>query len=55
MPDGVCLDRLQGCGGNTKTAVLENVKTLAEFEINKSNQHKRLIAVASDRYLKQVK
>jgi cephalosporin hydroxylase len=49
----------QGCpwgpGNNPKTAVFEFLKTHPEFEINKSIDHKLLISVAPDGFLKRVK
>lgn len=55
MPDDMFPDRLWGKGDNPKTAVWEYLKTHPEFEINKSIQHKLLITVAPDGYLKRVK
>ena len=43
-----------GPGNNPKTAVWEYLKTHPEFEIDKSIQHKLLITVAPDGYLKRV-
>ena len=48
-------DRPWGPGNNPKTAVWEYLKTHAEFEIDKSIQHKLLITVAPDGYLKRVR
>lgn len=47
-------DRPWGPGNNPKTAVWEYLKTHPEFEIDKSIQHKLLITVAPDGYLKRV-
>jgi len=47
-------DRPWGQGDNPKTAVWEYLKTHPEFEIDKSIQHKLLITVAPDGYLKRV-
>jgi cephalosporin hydroxylase len=47
-------DRPWGLGDNPKTAVWEYLKTHPEFEIDKSIQHKLLITVAPDGYLKRV-
>jgi cephalosporin hydroxylase len=48
-------DRPWGKGNNPKTAVWEYLKTHPEFEIDKTIQHKLLITVAPDGYLKRVK
>jgi cephalosporin hydroxylase len=40
-------------GNNPKTAVWEYLKTHPEFEIDKTIQHKLLITVAPDGYLKK--
>lgn len=47
-------DRPWGKGNNPKTAVWEYLKTHSEFEIDKNIDHKLLISVASDGYLKRV-
>jgi cephalosporin hydroxylase len=47
-------DRPWGPGNNPKTAVWEYLKTHPQFEIDKSIQHKLLITVAPDGYLKRV-
>jgi len=47
-------DRPWGPGDNPKTAVWEYLKTHREFEIDKSIQHKLLITVAPDGYLKRI-
>ena len=54
MPDDMFPDRPWGQGDNPKTAVWEYLKTHPEFEIDKSIQHKLLITVAPDGYLKKV-
>ena len=54
MPDDMFSDRPWGKGNNPKTAVWEYLKTHPEFEIDKSIQHKLLITVAPDGYLKRV-
>jgi cephalosporin hydroxylase len=54
MPDDAFADRLWGKGNNPKTAVWEFLKRHPEFEIDKSIQHKLLITVAPDGYLKRV-
>jgi cephalosporin hydroxylase len=55
MPKEMFPDRPWGPGDNPKTAVWEYLKTHPEFEIDKSIQHKLLITVAADGYLKRVK
>lgn len=47
-------DRPWGPGNNPKTAVWEYLKTHPEFEIDKNIQHKLLITVAPDGYLRRV-
>lgn len=54
MPKEMFPDRPWGPGDNPKTAVKEYLKTHPEFEIDKSIQHKLLITVAPDGYLKRV-
>ena len=55
LPNDMFPDRPWGKGNNPKTAVWEYLKTHPEFEIDKSIQHKLLITVAPDGYLKRVK
>lgn len=55
MPADMFPDRPWGPGDNPKTAVWEYLKTHQEFEIDKSIQHKLLITVAPDGYLKRRK
>lgn len=55
MPKEMFPDRPWGPGNNPKTAVWEYLKTHPEFEIDKSIQHKLLITVAPDGYLKRVR
>ena len=55
MPAEMFEDRDWGPGDNPKTAVWEYLKTHPEFEIDKSVDHKLLISVAPDGYLKRVK
>jgi cephalosporin hydroxylase len=55
MPKDMCHDRPWGPGNNPKTAVWEYLKTHPEFEIDKSIDHKLLISVAPDGYLKRLK
>lgn len=54
LPDDMFSDRPWGVGNNPKTAVWEYLKTHPEFEIDKSIQHKLLITVAPDGYLKRI-
>ena len=54
LPGEMFPDRPWGPGDNPKTAVWEYLKTHPEFEIDKSIQHKLLITVAPDGYLKRV-
>ena len=55
MPKAMFPDRPWGPGDNPKTAVWEYLKTHPEFEIDKSIDHKLLISVAPDGYLKRLK
>lgn len=55
MPEDFFPDRPWGKGDNPKTAVWEFLKTNDRFEIDKSIQHKLLITVAPDGYLKCVR
>lgn len=55
MPADMFPDRPWGRGNNPKTAVWEYLKIHPEFEIDKSIQHKLLITVALDGYLKRVR
>jgi cephalosporin hydroxylase len=48
-------NRPWGPSNNPKIAVWEYLKTHPEFEINKSIQHKLLITVAPDGYLKRIR
>ena len=54
MPKDSFPNRPWNPGNNPKTAVWEYLKTHPEFEINTSIQHKLLITVAPDGYLKRV-
>jgi cephalosporin hydroxylase len=54
LPDDMFGDRPWGGGNNPKTAVWEYLKTHPEFEIDKTIQHKLLITVAPDGYLKRI-
>ncbi len=55
MPDDLIQGRPWGKGNNPKTAVHEFLKTDRRFEIDKSIQHKLLITVAPDGYLRCIK
>ena len=55
LPKEMFPDRPWGPGDNPKTAVWEYLKTHPEFKVNKSLQHKLLITVAPDGYLKRIK
>lgn len=55
LPADMFPDRPWGPGDNPKTAVWEYLKSHPEFEIDKTIQHKLLITVAPDGYLKRVK
>jgi cephalosporin hydroxylase len=55
MPREMFPDRPWGPANNPKTAVREYLKTHPEFEIDKQIDHKLLITVAPDGYLKRVK
>lgn len=55
MPEGFFPNRPWNPGNNPKTAVWEYLKSHPEFEIDKSIQHKLLITVAPDGYLKRVR
>jgi cephalosporin hydroxylase len=55
MPAEMFPDRPWAPGNNPKTAVWEYVKTHPEFEIDKFIQHKLLITVAPDGWLKRIK
>ena len=54
LPAEMFPDRPWGPGDNPKTAVWETLKTHPEFEIDKNIQHKLLITVAPDGYLRRV-
>jgi cephalosporin hydroxylase len=54
MPEDMFLKRSWGKGNNPKTAVCEYLKLHPEFEIDTSIQHKLLITVAPDGYLKRI-
>ncbi len=55
MPAEMFPDRPWGPGNNPKTAVREYLKTHPEFEIDKQMDHKLLISVAPDGYLRRIR
>ena len=55
LPAEMFPDRPWGPGDNPKTAVREYLKSHPEFEIDRNIQHKLLITVAPDGYLKRIK
>lgn len=55
MPEEMFPDRPWGPGNSPKTAVWEFLKSHPEFEIDKSIQHKLLITVAPDGFLRRVR
>jgi cephalosporin hydroxylase len=55
MPAGSFPDRAWDKGDNPKTAVWEYLKNHPEFEIDAAIQHKLLITVAPDGYLKRIR
>jgi cephalosporin hydroxylase len=54
LPEDSFPDRPWGKGNNPKTAVREYLRNHPEFEIDKTLQHKLLITVAPDGYLKRI-
>jgi cephalosporin hydroxylase len=54
LPADMFPDRTWGPGDNPKTAVHEYLKTHPEFEIDKRIDHKLLISVAPDGYLRRM-
>ncbi|KAB2891586.1 MAG: cephalosporin hydroxylase [Desulfobulbaceae bacterium] len=54
LPESMFPDRPWGPGNNPKTAVWEYLKTNKDFEIDRSIQHKLLITVAPDGFLKRI-
>ena len=54
LPADTYPDRPWGPGDNPKTAVREFLRTHPEFAIDKSMDHKLLISVAPDGYLKRL-
>ncbi len=54
MPASMFPDRPWGPGNNPKTAVREFLRRHPEFEIDKRMNHKLLISVAPDGYLKRI-
>ena len=55
LPADMFPDRSWGPGDNPKTAIYEYLETHPEFEIDRNIQHKLLITVAPDGYLKRVR
>ena len=55
MPADMFPDRPWGPGNNPKTAVREYLKSHPEFEIDKQIDHKLLISVAPDGYLRRIR
>jgi len=55
IPDEMIVDRPWGAGNNPKTAVREYLKCHSEFQIDKQIDHKLMISVAPDGYLKRVR
>ncbi len=55
MPTDMFINRPWGPGNNPKTAVWEYLKTHPEFEIDKNIEHKLLITVAPDGFLKRIR
>ena len=55
MPASMFPDRPWGPGDNPKTALFEYLKRHPEFEIRKDVDHKLMITVAPDGYLKRVR
>jgi cephalosporin hydroxylase len=55
MPDGSFPDRPWGKGNNPKTAVREFLKKHNEFEVDKMIEHKLLITVAPDGYIRRIR
>jgi cephalosporin hydroxylase len=54
QPADMFTDRPWGPGNNPMTAVREYLKTHSEFEIDKLIDHKLLISVATEGYLKRI-
>ena len=55
LPADMFPDRPWGPGNNPKTAVWEYLKSHPEFEVDRDIQHKLLITVAPDGYLRRLK
>jgi cephalosporin hydroxylase len=55
MPVTMFADRPWGPGNSPKTAVWEYLRSHPEFEIDKQMDHKLLVSVAPDGYLKRVR
>ena len=54
VPKSLFPDRPWGPGDNPKTAVREYLTTHPEFEIDKTIDHKLLMSVAPDGYLRRI-
>jgi len=55
MPPELCSDRPWSPGNNPKTAAREFLQSHPEFAVDKSIDHKLLISVAPDGYLKRMR
>lgn len=55
VPAELCTDRPWGPGNNPKTAVWEFLKQTDRFEIDRNIEHKLLLTVAPDGYLRCIK
>ncbi len=55
LPDNMCSNRPWGKGNNPRTAVYEYLNSTDCFEIDTAVQHKLLITVAPDGYLRRVR
>ncbi len=54
MPEEAAVDRPWGSGNNPKTAVREYLRTHPGFEVDERIDHKLLVSVAPEGYLKRV-
>jgi cephalosporin hydroxylase len=55
LPQSLVGDRPWSVGNNPKTAVMDYLSVHPEFQIDKTIQHKLLITVAPDGYLKRIR
>jgi cephalosporin hydroxylase len=55
LPAGMYPDRSWGPGNNPKSAVFEFLKSHPEFEIDKAIDHKLMISVAPDGFLRRIR